>query len=468
MLTNQKAQILTEFLGRLPEDLAIKLAKAVELDRLIDGKSLPHDLILEGLRPVLRRAENVARTPTPLRLFCEPFQDLLSSDPRKEKLIGKIAYSSIGIVWSWLKDNLIPAETGEYNDRVKADVVGYRLDNANLRAEEFWQTASAAILAALAAEAGVKSARAILGSDAAVGDAREMAHLLAMGPRSLDIQRKIPAGAPMLTEEMLWALRNIYEAVVATTPDSAPYVAVIAMHRLAKPWEAMRLPLAISRQTQDTLISSTDMGLVGEILFSEAETHAIAIRGTRQPQFEVEDLVHHVSAFATLTSGMVKEVEMRRDGRWGQRLLKDRAALAEVMMGFMKRAPKEIMAALPTLKTGSYSGGPRAPDIARAPDAEKAERAIRYAKLIAGCRSFAAAAAFGAALADAQDVVTAGLHAYAEDLLRDLRAAEGERRRNAERYFAMAADLTDMLLSSEEGEFLRRRGRAALGTQAAA
>ena len=466
MLTSQKAQILTEFLGKLPEDIAIRLAKAVELDRLVDGKSLPHDLILDGLRPVLRRAESATRTPTPLRLFCQPFQDLLTSDARSEKLIGKIAYSTIAIVWNWLKDNLIPTETAAYSEGVKADVVGYRLDNANLRAEEFWQIASAAMRSAFSTDAGLTAARVVLGSDEVVADAREIANLLAMGPRILEIQRKIPPGAPSLTEEALWTLRKIYESVAETSPDSAPLVAVVTMRRLAKPWEALRLPLAISRQTQDTLISSTDVGLVGEILFSEAEAHAVAIRAARQPQFEVEDLVHHVSAFATLTSGLVKEVEMRREGRWGQRLLKDRAALAEVMMSFMKRAPKEILAALPTLK--SHSAGLRAPDITRVPDAEKSVRAIRYAKLIAGCRGFAAAASFGAALADAQDEGTAALRSYGEDLLRDMRTAEGERRRNAEHLFALTADLTDLLFSPEEGEFLRRRGRAALGTQAAA
>jgi hypothetical protein len=64
--------------------------------------------------------------------------------------------------------------------------------------------------------------------------------------------------------------------------------------------------------------------------------------------------------------------------------------------------------------------------------------------------------------------VTTALRSYAEDMLRELRGAEGERRNNAEHYFALAAELTTLLLSPEEGEFLRRRGRAALGTQAAA
>jgi len=468
MIADEKTRVLTAFLGTLPEALALRLAKAVEMDRLAEGKALPHDVILEGLRPILRNAVGIERTPTPLRLFCQPFEDLLTSHFRKEKLIGRIPISSIATVWDWLSDTLLRDAMAEYVAATRADILGCRLANANARAQEFWKTSSAAILSALSTEAGRKNARAALGGDPIVADAREMALLLSIGPQIVELQKRLPNQTPALSDEMMRPLRAIYDAVIVDVPDAAPYVAVVAMNRLARPWEALRLPLAISRQTQDTLISSTDMGLVGEILFSEIETHAVAIRSTRQPLFDADDLVMHIAIFAKLSGGMVKEVEIRRDGRWGQRILKDRAALAEVMDGYMKRAPREILAALPTLKTGSYSGGPRVPDISRPLDAEKLSRAVRYAKIIVGCRSFAAAASFGASLANAQDEIVAGLRSYCEDLLKELRAAEGDKRANAEQYFALAADLTGMFLSTEEGEFLRRRGRAAAGAQVAA
>ena len=465
MIQSDKARVLTAFLGTLPEEVALRLAKAVELDRLADGKVLPHDLILAGLRPVLRRAENADRTPTPLRLFCQPFQDLLTSEPRKEKLAGRIAHASINPVWKWLAQTILPDETLRFHTDVKADVLGYRVDNATLRAHEFWPVASAAILKAVSS--GPKAARATLGGEAVVADAREMALLLSAGTEIAELQKRFSRSSLTLSEDMLRVLREIYDTVVQKSPDAAPYVAVVAMNRLARPWEALRLPLAISRQTHDTLISSTDMGLVGEIMFADIEEHAVAVRAAHQQQFDPASLVTHIAAFAMLSNGLVKEVEMLRAGKWGQRLLKDRAAIAEVMDDYMKRAPREILSALPTLRTGVFSGGPRVPDIRHAPDPHKSERAIRFAKLIAGCKSFAAAGSFGASLADAQDELTAALHSYSEGMLRELKAAEGERRDHAQQYFALAAELTGLLASAEEGEFLRRRGRAALAQAAA-
>ena len=77
MIAPDKVELLQRFLASLPESAAVRLAKAVEVDRLNDGKALPHELILEALRPALRHTRQTSRTLTPLRLFCRPFEDLL-------------------------------------------------------------------------------------------------------------------------------------------------------------------------------------------------------------------------------------------------------------------------------------------------------------------------------------------------------------------------------------------------------
>jgi len=468
-MDSAKAKILREFLATLPESLAWRLAKAVEVDRLGGGRSLPHEVILEGLRPVLRHTPQHERTPTPLRLFCRPFEDLLSLAPRKEKVYGAIARGSIKPVWTWLKDTLAPEAHAGYESAVRGDVLGYRLEEARAHAVEFWTLAGTAILDALSGDAARKAARVALGGDLVVADAREMALLLLAGDEISELQAKMPRPTPTLGDDLVWMLRGIYDRVAARVPDAGAYVAVVAMRRLERPWEAMKLPLLISRQTQDTLISSTDMGLVGEILFNEIENHAATIRSLRpQAAFDADALVSHVTRFAELSNGLVKEIEMRRDGKWGQRLMKERAAVAGAMDAFMERAPRDILAALPTQKSGSYAGGPRVPDLARAPDAEKAERALGFARLIVGCRAIAAKASFGAKLKDADTEAAVALKGYNEDIVKELRGPEGPRRDNAEAYFAIAAELTTLLFSAEEGEFLRRRARAAMGIQAAA
>ncbi|HEY2070238.1 MAG TPA: hypothetical protein VGG48_11840 [Rhizomicrobium sp.] len=469
MISADKADLLREFLGRLPESIAARLAKAVEVDRLAGGTQLPHDLILGGLRPLLRRLPAPERTPTPLRLFVQPFEDLLTTEPRKEKQKGAVARDSIQPVWNWLSQKLAPEELTRYALAVKTAVLGYHAEEASAHATGFWKTASDALRTALDSEAKRKSARAALGDDLVVADAAEIAVLLAAGTELCEVQARLPKPLTTLTDDYVWQLREIYDRIVVVHPDSAAYVAVVAMNRLDKPWEALKLPMQIARKSQDTLISSTDMGLVGELIFGAIERHATAVRAAKpQQMFDADALVMHLTKFATLSGGIVKEMEIRRDGKWGQRLLKDRSAIAEVMEGFMTRGPREVLAAVPTHKTGTYAGGPRAPDLSRAPDPEKTLRALSYARLVTGCRPIAASASIAASQKDAMDEIGVALKAYGDDIVRELRAAEGDKRAHAEQYFSIAVELVALFFSPEEAEFLRRRGRAALTPSAAA
>ena len=54
-MPQDKTGLLKAFLGSLPGTAAARLAMAVEVDQLMDNHNLPHNDILEGLRPILRR-----------------------------------------------------------------------------------------------------------------------------------------------------------------------------------------------------------------------------------------------------------------------------------------------------------------------------------------------------------------------------------------------------------------------------
>jgi hypothetical protein len=464
MLTPDKAGLLQSFLGSLPERMAALLAKAVEVDRLADGTGLPHEIVLDGLRPVLRKCTPPQRTPTPLRLFCLPFEDLLFDGARKEKQKGRILRSSIVPVWNWLGQTLIPEETRSYRENIKSLVLAYKLEEALECASKFWPLAGAALRTAVAQDP--KVARAALGGDLVVGDAEDMSLLLSAGPAMVEVRQLLPKPAPALTDELLWSLRRIYDRVTGSVVDAAPYVPVVAMGRLAKPWEALKLALLVTHQTQDTLISSTDMGLVGDILFNRMEECRTTIHAARHPNFDAAALLENLAGFTEISSAIVKEVEILRRGKWGQRLLKDRAAVGAVMDGFMERAPKEIAAALPSQKTG-FTGSSRVSDFSRPADPDRVERALRYAKLLDGCRRLAVPGSFGAKFQDAMDEAGQTLRGYNEDVVKELHTAAGPRRAIVECQFQLTTELTALLFSGEEAEFLRRRGKAAVSSAAA-
>ncbi|MEY4708111.1 MAG: hypothetical protein RJB58_1834 [Pseudomonadota bacterium] len=123
----------------------------------------------------------------------------------------------------------------------------------------------------------------VLGDALAVEDADEMALLLAVGEIVEKLALLLPRPVLSFNDQLLWDVRGVYDAMIETQPDVAPYVAVITMNRLARPWEALRLPMMISRKNDETLIAKTDMGLVGEILFDRMDALKTSIQQTRPP-----------------------------------------------------------------------------------------------------------------------------------------------------------------------------------------
>jgi hypothetical protein len=452
----EKTGLLKAFLGSLPGMAAGRLAMAVEVDRLMDGQALPHEDILEGLRPVLRR-DHYDRTPTPLRLFCRPFQDLLASEQRRVKQKAVIARSTLLPAWNWISQELLPQETFAYANECRTLVLGHKHDAALVCAAKFWPLAAEAIRAALSTETGRKAAQKSLGDVFAVEDAADMAQLLSAGEVLEQLNALLPAPVHSFQEKLVWQVREIYDRVAASHPDVAPYVAVIVMNRLAKPWEALRLPLLVTRHTDDTLIAKTDMGLVGEILFARMEALKTSIQNTRHPLFDADQLMEETGMFADLSRHIVKEIEIKREGEWGKRLLAERVLIGKVMENFMDRAPREVSGGLPTHKgTGA--------DFSKQPSAEKREMALLYARLVAGSRNFAAAASFAAKQKTTYDELCTTLKRYNEDVVKALKTDSRNEVVNAQ--FQFCAEMTTILFSNEEAELLRRRGRAALSAAA--
>jgi hypothetical protein len=446
-----KTGLLKAFLGGLPRPAAGRLALAVEMDRLMDGHCLPHEDILSGLRPILRQ-ESSDRRATPLRLFCRPFQDLLTSQPRKLKQKGAISRTSLIPVWTWVCQSLLPQEAQSFIEESKALVLANKLDEAVTRAGLFWPLASQAIRDAISSQSKRQAAQKILAEVFAVEDVEEMSLLLSVAGAIEQLSALLPKPVASFPEPLVWQVRGIYEELAKTHPDAAPYVAVIAMNRLHKPWEALRLPLLVTRHTDETLIAKTDMGLVGEILFSRMDGLRNSIQSARHPLFDAEMLMEEVRTFADLSSHIVKEIELKREGEWGKRLLAERVEIGKVMENFMDRSSREVGAALPMHKaTGA--------DFSKIPNAEKREMALRYARLVAGCRNFAAAASFGAKQKAAFDDLCSLLKRYNEDVVKALKTSPQNGVVTAQ--FLFCAELTAILFSEEEAKLLQRRGRAA-------
>lgn len=461
-----RLQRLSGFLESVTPILALQLARAVEIDRLRGGP-LPHDRILEALRPRLREAsQRLDRTFTPRRLVCSAFEDLLV-DSRLRKQRGRIVRSSIAPVWAWLTRDLAPAETEPALDAIREKLMNGGPDFAGAEIDAFQRTAAEAILKAIPAfdTRDLRAADAVraLGPDVAA-DAYDMARMMEMAGEVRALQRMLPRPMHAISDDDIARIRAVFERLTQSHPDGASYIPFFVLARLDKPWEALRLAGALSRKLDDVVLSRTDVGAIGETLLSDLEDCVERLSKVRKDELNAAYALAQVSSFANISTGIVRELGIKRDGVWGRRLMQVRGGMSDQMERLIGRAPKDIAVTLPTARRGGFglSAKRRMPDLMRTLDPVKAAKAIEMAKLIAGSRPHGTAGAFAGLLKQVDAQVSKSLRSYTHDLADEVHGLPAHGQASAAKFVDQAVALTAVLDGNAEADTLRRRVQAAL------
>lgn len=457
-LTAARLEKLDGFLRAVTPATAVRLAQAVEFDRARGG-ALPHDEILQALRPHLRMAGgNAERVVTAQRLICMAFEDILVNG-RRHKQRGRVARESISIVWSWLARQL-GEEGAKALDAVTSKLVASGPDFARDEVTAFQEMAAAAILQAVPEPGKEGPAARALGADVA-SDAYDMARMMQIGPEIHELQISLKRPIFSLDEDDIFEIREVWERVQEAKPDCAPYVAFFVLGRLHKPWEIMRLAGALSRKMDDILISRTDAGNVGEILLSDLEDCVERLRAVRADAVSAERVLGPLEMFGQISTGIVRELGIKRDGIWGKRLMAARSEMAGEMERILSRAVRDISATLPMARRGLTLRARRIPDLTKKPETDKMARAIEIASVVSGARPHALAGAFAGMLSEIEEKVSDLLRHYTEELVDELLTVEEGLKTQALVHAGHAVELTRIVLGPDEGDLVRRRVAAA-------
>src|SRR5262245_36308973 len=260
-----KEHELKQFLASLPSDKALTLAAAVERGRLAGESKLPIELILDGLRPQLRRM-NARRIPTPQRLVCDAFADFLVNEPREFKQPGRISRASVRTLWRWLAREGLRVTLADLESQIARAILTREAKAQGdlvLRLQgEIVGAVRAATERAAEGSAERRGLIAKFGSEDTLADIEEISMLLAGVGDLAPLRGLLPRRIDMLTEQHTSFIRDIYDQLAARRPELCPYVGLLVLSRLKRPWEALRLAGVMSRRTNEILFSQTDMGIV--------------------------------------------------------------------------------------------------------------------------------------------------------------------------------------------------------------
>lgn len=456
---------LKKLLAALPADKAMTLAMAVERGRLAGERGLPAELILEGLRPTLRRL-GVKRSPTPQRLFCEPFSDFLV-EHREFKQAGRISRSTIATLWKWLSREGLRTVLADFETQITRSVLSRDSRREQELVRQLQVEVSRLIAASIERAGNGGNDRRILavkfGGEDALFDVEEMAVLLSASNELAPLRTMLPKRIDTLTDQHTALVRDVYEDLAMRRPELCPYVGLLVLGRLKRPWEVLRLAAIASARNGAPLFNQSDLGLIGDILLADMENMALDIASVRHDSLDPDSLLNKLDRFTQMSGGLVREIGSKREGKWGQRLIKIRQLASDSMDALITRSPREITAALPVQKLGAFGGrGPRRPDLSRDPDHAKMERAMVWGTLLAGATPYAGGGDFHAAHKDAFEEVSNYLRSYTESIVVELKSLDYEKRPRAQSFLAHTEALSSAILGHEETELMRKRVAAVL------
>lgn len=471
MKTEPQASIrqkLASYLAQLPPPAVLKLASGLEREKLRGTAGLPYEIILSGLRPLLASFAGSARPgmPDALRQFCRPFEDLLVDSEPGYRRHGLISRSSVMSVWNWLEEELLPDALPD----LKRRVVDHTLkgDTAALEAAVSVMHAStaAAIVAAVdearSDAAKRKQAEKRLGGENGFDDAREIAAVLSIAPAMMKLQGELPRSIANFDDETVLIVKDIYEEVSETSPAEALYIAFAVMNRLEEPSQILRFVRKVAHQRNDMVISRSELAVFGEVLLAEMEDIARRTDILRPGHSDLDRLLADIRRFAQLSKGFTAEIDLRRNGEWGQRLLAARGRISASISQEMSRFETELVRALPFHQIGQYGrGGPMKPDLAKGPDHARAARMTACLRFAAGIAPICESVGAQSHCRSIRQQIETYLSAYEDRLLEELRTAKGTAREHAESFLEIAAGFHEALGEEKQADVLRRRGQVA-------
>ena len=451
---------LQGFLNQLPEKELKILAAKIELDRGENRFGIPHDALMALLRP--RLAEMRApRIFTPQRVLCLPFEDMLIFKDPDPKQPGKIARAAIGPMWNLLMDRVKP----------KWDPIADAFIAAQKKGDETTKNQTASALWALAAQtlkewdtelgtdAGeIRAAAKKIGGTKRLEDLREMMAILAIADIVESLKEKLPR-KPILnfTPEHVTIVKRHYDMVGDQAADHEVYLLLALMGRLLQPFPILKVFRALSRKLDDTLTSSTDLGIAGNIVIEALERDADAVaEAADAPNATETDVIAKAKRFSLAFKGITADIGIRRDGDWGKRMYGCRGKVSHAIENLvLSNAQDVILNMLPNKGKGI-------PDFSDFPDEAKFEMAERRARALGEASRMAEQIGLQSACQSKVNQLRKDLEQYAAKIIEKLPKVGPDNKPEASAHLATTVRLVELITNSDTADLLRRRGNAAL------
>ena len=263
-------------------------------------------------------------------------------------------------------------------------------------------------------------------------------------------------------EDSIW-LRDLVRQAAKRRPGRESGVMVALTARLLKPSEMFKVIRALSMTHDDTMISATDLGAVGDQVIGDLDDTVRDIQNALNRGAEDGEILRLAKVYADEFSSITKEFNIRKEGRWGEQLLQTRRNVSQVLGKTMfGKRPEKIIDALPQSSSRDrHAPGARSP-FAQVPNEEALLNAERSAQAIADCARISHVLGTQSSASQALNDLRKNLGNLGRNAIEGLKNLKPEDGENAMVNLMSAVRLLEIVAGPEEADLLRRRGLSAL------
>ena len=448
-LTAKQRQQLEELWRRMPANTRASLCAAAEAGKDADPQAAALHAVLAELEENMGKPAGDLAKP----YLLAPLRPMVGDPQETPPSRFRFTPEDLSKIWGWLARELAKdtIERAKQCRKPESDPVWF----------EFRREAGDALKEAIkAAERVPKDMTALTKRFGAEGKAMlsDAATLLSRSEEIARAMADMPERIEELDEELVYTLKDHYDALVAECQDAALWTLLLTMGRLDYPWQIFRAVAKIGNREDDLVVSKTDMAAVGDAVLADTGYFAARLKQPPQTLEEAKAAYEVFDRFVAYSTGMTKEFGIRKAGRWGQVLFSLRAEASSNVEKILNKVPLSLDNGLPEPRRGR--SGRIIP--AQLPADQAIDRAEGLLYFLGNCRTHASAAAIASTQKRIADAVEKRMQDAGGILVDLIAESEGQNRTTAQDGLEITARLLDAAGRTDLADILRRRGLAAV------
>lgn len=305
--------------------------------------------------------------------------------------------------------------------------------------------------------------RAVLEADRA-GSTQTLILALEMAPIVRPPLLRLPEWLQRMSDDRRASARIAYKDAGAAGDGGGPLMFEMLAAHLKHPSQILRVISAVMDHPGERYLADSELAIFGVRALDDID---IQVRRARELRPGTGDAVAEQAAAAVIEAVEIiteldQSVQLVRDGPWGQRLVKQKQALAALVEQRMQEIEEAVSLCLP-MKKLRYSGRlvSNVPNLDEPPSDGAVRLAMGLLTFSEGVRSCANEGGFAGARSKVHDIVGQRIDRYVDDLLEQMRLGDEIDTDRARDYLDVAARLMTLVRDRQAGGVVRRRAAAA-------